>query len=807
VIKINFYVFHTRGKRKKRFFEFSALGESVKKRFFKNLSCREEFSDIVGSFFVTTSSPVWQCRQFKRWVMDTQIPQGWYISLIFAGLFDRNDGISERSNEKMVFIKEMKQFYYYIMHLILLSTNARGQTTDTVRVYDLGEVVIVGYTTKEIIPVQQLRGKTLQNLSVHSVADAIRYFSGAQIKDYGGIGGLKTVNIRSMGSQHVGVFYDGIEMGNAQNGIVDLGRFSLDNMEAISLYNGQKSAIFQPAKDFASAGSVYMQTRIPVFRPAKRNNLKASFKSGSFDLVNPSMLWERKLTDRLSAQLSAEYMQTSGKYKFSYTKIGGYDTTEVRKNGDVYALRVESGLFGTVDGGEWKAKLYFYNSERGFPGASVREKPGEYSHQDRQWDSNIFVQSSFKKRINERYSILLSGKYAYDYLHYRSDPREDVTTMYIENRYRQQELYFSSANRFDIAPILDADISVDFQWNSLNADLLDFVYPHRYTVLAAAAAALDLRPLKLQAGILATMIRETARPQIRAADDKNEYTPTVIASCRPWTAVDLNFRGFYKRIFRMPTLNDLYYTFIGNANLAPEYTTQYDVGLTFSRTFRSSLKYLEFQADAYFNQVENKIIAVPTSNQFRWTMINLGYVEIRGIDMSLISKSTLNKTFALHTRINYTFQKAQDFTVHSVYFGGQIPYIQSHSGSAIIGVEYRSWNLNYSFIYTGERYHRVANIPENYIKPWYTSDFSLSKELVFNPLRLRLTAEVNNLFNQQYEVVLRYPMPGTNFRMTLNVSFNEVGQSRPKSTEIDRNRLKSIEIDQNRPKSTKIDRG
>lgn len=80
---------------------------------------------------------------------------------------------------------------------------------------------------------------------MHSVADAIRYFSGVQIKDYGGIGGLKTVNIRSMGTNHVGVFYDGIQLGNAQNGTIDLGRFSLDNMEAITLYNGQKSSIFQ----------------------------------------------------------------------------------------------------------------------------------------------------------------------------------------------------------------------------------------------------------------------------------------------------------------------------------------------------------------------------------------------------------------------------------------------------------------------------------------------------------------------------------------------------------------------------------
>ena len=94
------------------------------------------------------------------------------------------------------------------------------------------EVVVTGKpTVNEIIPSQKLEGKALEKLNSFSVADALRYFSGIQIKDYGGIGGLKTVNIRSMGTNHMGVFYDGIQLGNAQNGQIDLGKVSLDNMD------------------------------------------------------------------------------------------------------------------------------------------------------------------------------------------------------------------------------------------------------------------------------------------------------------------------------------------------------------------------------------------------------------------------------------------------------------------------------------------------------------------------------------------------------------------------------------------------
>ena len=158
-------------------------------------------------------------------------------------------------------------------------------------------VIIYGRRPYEdVIPAQELTGKQLEGLNSHSVADAVRYFAGVQLKDYGGVGGLKTVDIRSMGTNHMGVFYDGIQIGNAQNGQVDLGKFSLDNIEAISLYNGQRSNIFQSARDYGSAGTIYLRTRRPKFQDGKRDNFNVSFKTGSFGLVNPSVRWEHKLS-------------------------------------------------------------------------------------------------------------------------------------------------------------------------------------------------------------------------------------------------------------------------------------------------------------------------------------------------------------------------------------------------------------------------------------------------------------------------------------------------------------------------------
>lgn len=631
------------------------------------------------------------------------------------------------------------------------------------------EVVVTGHRVqREIIPVQELAGEDLRRLAVHNVADALRYFSGVQIKDYGGVGGLKTVNIRSMGTNHVGVFYDGIELGNAQNGTVDLGRFSLDNMEAVTLYNGQKSAVFQPAKDFGSSGSIYLRSRTPRFEEGETHHVRAAFKSGSFGVVNPSLLWEQRLSERVSSSLSAEYLRSSGRYRFTYRMQEGYDTTAVRRNGDIQAVRVEGGLFGRIEQGYWRAKVYFYNSERGYPGAVVRNR---FSHEDRQWDTNLFAQGTFKRDFRPWYSLLVQGKYAWDYLHYLSDPNKDESTMYTDNRYRQQELYLTAANRFVLFPWWEVNLSTDWQFNHLDADLRDFVYPRRHTMLAAAATALRFDRVELQASLLGTWVHDQTRG--RSMSDKRKLTPAVFLTWRPFGEKGFNLRAFYKRIFRMPTLNDLYYTFIGNVNLDPEFTTQYNVGATYTRSFKHTwLRQLELQADVYYNEVENKIVATPTSNFFRWTMVNLGNVEIRGLDLAVQTAWEPARELQLVGRLNYTYQRAQDFTdPGSEFYGGQIPYIPWHSGSAVVNAAWRRWELSYSFIYTGERYSSSANIPYNYQQPWYTSDLSLGRSWAVWRGELRATLEVNNLLNQQYEVVACYPMPGINFKLIVQYAF------------------------------------
>ena len=687
--------------------------------------------------------------------------------------------------KKNVAIKFLILIAIWLSPCALLAAPGSEVSPDTVGVR-LDELVVTGSPEESVISGQELSGKELERLSALNVADAVRYFSGAQIKDYGGVGGVKTVDVRSMGSNHLGVFYDGIALGNAQNGQIDLGRYSLDNVQQLSLYNGQKSELFATARDLSSAGALYIRTRRPAFSAGKRMNLHVGIRGGSFGLINPSLRLEYKFSNALSASLSAEYTHADGKYRFRYRRVypdgtTAWDTTAVRHNGDVEALRIEAALFGRVPEGSYMVKGYFYDSERGIPGAIVNNV---WKNSQRQWDRNLFLQGNFKRQLGSRNRIMVNAKIARDYLHYLNP---DTTLMYTDNQFWQTEGYLSVADMTEILPDWNVNVALDYQYNTLSATLDGFADPTRHTLMGALSSNYRIGGLSAQGSVTVNSVFDRSWSPRREGERRTLYkrsrtafTAGLFLNWQPLPG-DAGFkvRGFAKRTFRMPTFNDLYYTDMGNAKLDPEYATQYDIGVSRRWEFTSTAwRMLDLRIDGYHNRITDKIIAVPKGNsQYRWMMMNIGKVRIWGLDFNAETMIEPAAGLQIGGKLTYTFQRAMDYRDPTDCldaagtYKGQIAYIPKHSGAFTAYGVWRRIELNYSFIYVGERWHNSSNIPENYEQPWYTHDMTLAYTLTAGACRLRITGELNNIFNQQYEVILNYPMPGRNWRLGLELEY------------------------------------
>ena len=659
-------------------------------------------------------------------------------------------------------------FAIAMLGVVAGSAFANGETQDSVRVHHIQEVVVTSrLISRETIPSQTLGGEELKKLNSLSVADALRYFSGLQLKDYGGVGGIKTVNIRSMGTNHLGIFYDGIELGNAQNGQIDLGQFSLDNVEEISLYNGQRSAIFQPASDFGNAGSVYIRTKAPRFMMGRRYNLLVRAKYGSSDTFRFSSLWEQKLSDHISSSLSTSVLTSSGRYKFRYRRVTedntvAYDTTAVRHNGDIWAFRIEENVRGGIADGYWNVKAYTYHSERGIPGAIVNNV---WRRGERQWDHNTFGQAVFQKSFGDKFSTKALAKYAYYVTRYVNN---DETQIHVDNTYRQQEMYFSTSNVYEILSKWSVSMSYDFKWNKLNANMVDFAFPHRYSNFVSLATALTLSRIQAQASLVEQVVKDHVKYGA-SSSSRSTLTPAFFVNVYPFESKLLAVRAFAKKSFRMPTFNDLYYADMGNSKLNPESALQYDLGFVLNKDWKQGIvDHFRLQVDGYYNTVYDKIVAYPKGQQFRWTMLNLGKVHIKGVDAMAEVGLEPAKDWKVTARLQYTYQDARDVTdPNTSYYKDQIPYIPWHSGSAILGLSWREWDLSYSFIYSGERYSQQENILYNHLQPWYTHDMSV----VYHARRWSTRLDVNNIFSQDYDVILNYPMPKRNYMLTLEYNF------------------------------------
>lgn len=659
-------------------------------------------------------------------------------------------------------------FAIAMLGVVAGSAFANGETQDSVRVHHIQDVVVTSrLISRETIPSQTLGGEELKKLNSLSVADALRYFSGLQLKDYGGVGGIKTVNIRSMGTNHLGIFYDGIELGNAQNGQIDLGQFSLDNVEEISLYNGQRSAIFQPASDFGNAGSVYIRTKAPRFMMGRRYNLLVRAKYGSSDTFRFSSLWEQKLSEHISSSLSTGVLTSSGRYKFRYRRVTedntvAYDTTAVRHNGDIWAFRIEENVRGGIADGYWNVKAYTYHSERGIPGAIVNNV---WRRGERQWDHNTFGQAVFQKSFGDKFSTKALAKYAYYVTRYVNN---DETQIHVDNTYRQQEMYFSTSNVYEILSKWSVSMSYDFKWNKLNANMGDFAFPHRYSNFVSLATALTLSRIQAQASLVEQVVKDHVKYGA-SSSSRSTLTPAFFVNVYPFESKLLAVRAFAKKSFRMPTFNDLYYADMGNSKLNPESALQYDLGFVLNKDWKQGIvDHFRLQVDGYYNTVHDKIVAYPKGQQFRWTMLNLGKVHIKGVDAMAEVGLEPAKDWKVTARLQYTYQDARDVTdPNTSYYKDQIPYIPWHSGSAILGLSWREWDLSYSFIYSSERYSQQENILYNHLQPWYTHDMSV----VYHARRWSARLDVNNIFSQDYDVILNYPMPKRNYMLTLEYNF------------------------------------
>ena len=653
-----------------------------------------------------------------------------------------------------------------------LVTDTQLSADTTSMKQDLEEVIVTsnhkGKEARATAPLQILTGEALDGLNAIQVADAVKHFSGVMVKDYGGIGGLKTVSVRSLGASHTAVSYDGIAVSDAQNGQIDISRFSLDNVDMVSLSNGQSDQIFQPARQYASAAVLNITTMAPRFEKNAING-KVQMKGGSFGLINPTLYIAGRLNKYLTMTASGEWMSAHGRYPY-IMNYGDSTSIEIRQNTDVENLRTEMALYGSDSLQSGYIKGYYYQSERGLPGATIFYNTQNFSSQ-RIWDRSAFVQGHYERNFENTIAIQLNAKYNYSFTHYL-DPIYLGSDGKDENRYSQNEYYISGAVVYRPISCLSFNLSQDAIINTLSADLVDFASPTRYLSLTAIASKYVNNWITATASVLFTAVEDQVKNG-NAAEKRFKSSPYASVAFKPIVNEDFRIRLFYKNIFRLPTFNDLYYGKVGNHNLQPETTNQYNIGITYQSAITKYVPLISLACDVYHNDVRNKIVAYPTKNIYTWTMLNYGRVSITGLDFTGNLEIAPCSDLIITLGATYTYNRALNITNPTDRdYRHQIPYTPRISGSGKSGVKTPWFSLNYSLVWSGHRYAVNQNYKENRVEGYFDHSLSVSHEFdTKNEHKIGVNIECLNLTNVNYYVVRYFPMPGRSWRGTLYWKF------------------------------------
>jgi len=611
------------------------------------------------------------------------------------------------------------------------------------------------------IPHFEFSARKMEDLGVTDVGEALNYVPGIQLRDYGGIGGIKTIGYRSLGANHTAVQVDGQLLSNAQTGTINLSSFELFGLEQLSFSSGQVVDSRSSATAFSQANTIAL-TSVLASRP---NHFRLGFYSNSttINAFENGFYTQSKFGKHFFGGVQGLLRFGSGEYAFTWQdnpELG----EQTRQNTRLFNYRLRSVIGYQNQFTKLILSAYYLNNEQELPGAAVLYNPSnDQKLWNEEWRFNL--NQSF---IKKKWSVQSHLDYQSNYTRY-FDPFYLNLQGFVDARYQlvSQSAGFMLARSFRF-PAEKLFFGLDLAGMSLNANKFDDS-PFRIQQNGVVGGSTVFGKFKLEAN-LSTLYATDRTNEMKGAT-YFKIAPFIAAAFAPTKRSPLRLRAFYKNTFRLPTFNDLYYNFIGNPNLKPEDAQLIDLGITVGMKRKSV--FFELTGDVYYNQIENKIIAIPTKDLFNWSMQNIGTVSVKGLDLTGFVSFDLND-FKLQIATNQSFNQSLDRTDREgMTFGHQLPYTPFYTANYGLTVSFHGYSFSSNVLYNGYRYSLNENIYSNLLPAFTTLNLGISKRVIVGNNNFLIDVKAFNILNKNYEIIRSFPMPGRYYQLRLKYTLDK----------------------------------
>lgn len=631
-----------------------------------------------------------------------------------------------------------------VLAVVLATAHVLAESEDSVR-YMFRPVVVVDSAVQAVIraaPTATLSREELIRLPATTVADAVQGMPGVFVRNYGGLGGLKTISVRGSTASQTAIVLEGIRLNVITNGLVDLGLLPAALMEQVMIERGSRSAYFGAN---AIGGVVELTLRTP------EQGLSLVPSIGAFGDRSGIAAGGLKLGIHTLATI-VDVQYTRGNYPFEFNEFGMTRRVE-RINGDAF---MASGVFQW----RWQRQQWEYTmtallrtSERGAPGAVLQGVIENAAA--RLFDREALLISRFQYAATDsaRWTFRTAARWFFQ--HYRDSLA----------RFRGPDGANDRFSAFDGAVVVEAPFwrqgelrlrpKVEGYVNLLSGNLYRIgsgTHAERVQVSGIVHAEWAYLFSTGDAVIVESALR---------GDWYSDVHSAVVGSLQArwfWNSTPLIFRVSIGTGYRPPSFNELYYQNFGSRDVQPERSIDVNAGWVLAA------EPFHIELDGFAMWVRDQIIAVPRS-AITWSVQNAGRVFSRGAELQARWLQVQWKTVFSGTYQQVTYDDPAAFT-----YGKQVIYTPLLLGLVrfvYIFDEHSSILMQANYL--GKRYTQTDNAPSSALDAVTTIDVSLRALIARHPLELSVTAEVLNVWDAQYAIIRNFPMPGRSWRLRLSV--------------------------------------
>lgn len=560
-----------------------------------------------------------------------------------------------------------------------------------------------------------------------TVAEVLASAAGVNVRDFGGVGSLKTISIRGSSSNQVVVLLDGVKLNSAANGSVDLSSIPIHQVAKIEILRGGAAARLGNA---AVGGVVNIVLKKPDAQFKGSLNLRGgSFSTGELGATANGQLSAWRYLVHLNG------LHTAGNFTFRNTHGSEFEqepaTIEQRCNNWVTAgggvLKV---LAEPLTHLELQIITEFQTAHKGIPGMVTFPSPHATQN-----DSRLINALSLTRTYSERFPF--TAKLALDTIatetHFQ-DQQGEQTGVPIDSRQKDR----NSHGLLDLTWHCSRSTALGVAAEGWTERLNDNSYGSKHRESSAVGVRADTNLLN------GTLWLATAGrvDLIQSLDPR--WTYKIGLRLRPWRAVSIKANA--GSVFRAPSFNEMYLSsgfMIGNPDLSPERGMTYDLGLEWSSA-RVMTEITFFQ-----NDMEDLIQYVLLS-RFQFKPLNIGKARSRGVEW----QTSWRCTRWLTTSVSYTYNEAVDRTNEPLIAGNQIPGRPLHDTFVTARSDFGKWKPFVEYYYLSGNYLTRSNSKKLADRFGFNAGLTIE---VSNHLQAAI--EVKNVTDEHVEDVRGFPLP------------------------------------------------